>query len=194
MLNEEFQQQIDRCRNAFGKANFTENHVALIWRELCTLPVGQFEKIIETFVRQGKKPTPADFSKAYWEIRRIEGFRHVKVDTSEPSPSKISCLDCYETGFMFLKEFDGPGMFLMKCHCYIGSDTVTNWIPQWEKQLTGVFDRIQFPVTAFNPRIENSDSILGNADFWNKVENWRAKIKFSEEYWKHQRDESRGAG
>lgn len=103
----------------------------------------------------------------------------------------IECLDCHETGFVFLKEIGSSGTFLMRCLCEYGGRTETKFIPQWSRQLLGVFERLPFPVKSFNPGIEEGVGIFQES-FWTKVENWKAKIGLSEDYWKYQIEKQRG--
>lgn len=110
----------------------------------------------------------------------------------QQSNSQIECTHCYETGFAFLVEPDSRATILMRCICEKGRAAQTKYIPQWSKELLGVFEKMLFPVKSFRPGILDSDSDQQiHEKFWTKVENWKAKIQLSEDYWKYQIERNR---
>ena len=99
----------------------------------------------------------------------------------------MHCRYCQETGFRFLQDRDLPIPILMKCQCHYGSNTITKYIPQWSRELNGVFGDVEFPIKDFNPLRDIQDSQASMMDLiWRKVEEWKYKIQVSENYWKQQ--------
>lgn len=187
MIDFEFQNQMQRLTGTFGKNHFSDERMALIWRTVKELNKRQFENIVDHFLASFRQaPLPADFLKAYYEERRAAMTQQTTFQGSAQAEEKpLDCLECAETGFCFVKDETIQAPILMRCSCQMGANAVASHIPQWRPEIGGLFPRQKFPMEGFKPKLRIGEEVMGDG-FWARVERWKARIQFSEDYWKHQ--------
>lgn len=108
------------------------------------------------------------------------------------SPGTHVCINCFDTGFMFMKEHQKEGTFLVKCSCDFGKSRVTEFIPDFKPVLAQIFEKIPFPASSFIPPLaENATEEQVWSGIVDRMEKWRTKIKNSEKFWKHKIQENK---
>jgi hypothetical protein len=108
--------------------------------------------------------------------------------------NSIECFECFETGFIFIKDPDVKTPVLMRCSCKYGTQNTFGIIPQWSRELLGVFEKVKFPVDHFRPAPPTEVASLTTSEsFWVKAEAWSEKKKFSNDYWKQEIENAKKA-
>jgi hypothetical protein len=194
----EFESQIARLSDAFGKPGFTSERVALIYKYCGSLRAHQFTSIVDHFIATHRQaPLPQDFLKAYYEEKKREYQNHPTREAEHIT--EIECHDCYMTGWMFIKTKPTEPTVILHCSCQYGKILAETrgeqFIPRWDKcDVLFAWIRIPFPVKAFIPNTEERQKLLSTG-FSNIVERWNQKKKEAEKYWRELREkiESEGA-
>jgi hypothetical protein len=190
MLLHEFQKELSRCNEAFGKSNFSEARADMIWSYVKDLSGHQMKRIVDNFIASSRQaPLPQDFLKATYEEKKRTYFGDKAKDAEQQMQEyKINCERCFETGLVFTKDETLPSPLLMRCSCASGAEAFEIDIPQWTPEIGQVFVRQPFPLKHFIPSSNSGDlnlAIEGLAD------RWSAKKKFSAEFWRHQIEQAK---
>lgn len=132
-------------------------------------------------------PLPVDFAKALEDWRKnyyYQNGRNYGEKVEEAKAEEMSCLLCFETGILKIKHHDSDSFQkLMRCACDHGARCASS-LPQWDNALAGAFKKVALEAAWFNPRINENDSEKTiSSKIWNKVSDWKMKIKESEVYW-----------
>lgn len=100
-----------------------------------------------------------------------------------------ACDYCFDTGILFTKEETLPTLVLMRCACSAGVSSLDVGLPQWNYKIGAVYRRQTFPAKDFKP-LETDGDIGKSIEIL--AQEWNAKKKFSEEFWKYQIENSGG--
>lgn len=186
MNQPEFGNAMSDLVNSFPSKNYSTSQANLIFNQAKELSKHQFDKILEHFIMIAKFPSPAELIGAI----KLEKSKSKIWDESK-TEFRLSCEDCADTGFLFVKDAGLPQPLLMRCYCSEGSpnEEFKN-IPQWNKFIGQIYVKQSFPIQSFKPQggIETFVKKLAASEPIKILERWQARKKFSDEFWKHQKN------
>jgi hypothetical protein len=132
-------------------------------------------------------PVPADFAKSLEDWRKAFYYEHghnYGAEENEEVVEVIYCAFCFDSGIVKVEHHEPDGFKkLMRCSCDAGKINQSK-IPIWDNSLNAGFKRSAIDPSWFNPGItEAKDDFSLHKKIWGKMEEWKALIRKSEEYW-----------
>jgi hypothetical protein len=122
MIHSNFQFQIERLINTFGKGKFHDERIALIWDDVNTLDDVWFAKLVDGFLKtMHQAPLPIDFEMAARDARSRRGLASKMPEIHELN-LPITCLECSDSGIRFSEN-----NYVSRCSCSAGKARKERW-------------------------------------------------------------------
>lgn len=181
-----FIEQINRLTSVFGQSNFSPERVKIIKNHVEEMPQDEFRKTVNFMIETMKTaPLPSDFRNAAYAWKRSS-----KVFEDVVSVQSISCVDCYETGYIFCQLNGNEPITLVFCHCDHGIKSKEydriEFVPRWEKKVfenSYGFIKHDFPFKKFvpdQPESAEQDVFVANAK---QLSWWKSEKQKAFNYW-----------
>lgn len=132
MNHAEFQTQMARLCETFGKVAYGTERTKLIWREVQSLEARWFESAIDGFIGDRTAPMLGEFRQAAAGARRRESQQRdvAQVISLE---DRYRCNYCRDRGVYLCRSNVTPGLFAFRCHCPRGEQDERKAIPQYRE-------------------------------------------------------------
>lgn len=187
MINKNIHELLNTMRATYGENYFNEAKTIRIAKMLegATKDALIFieNEILDAHQRA---PTPAQIRDLFivWKKKNTKFCEEVyDIDP-------IRCIDCYESGFVFLKVTPKSRLTIAACYCDAGRITyqrqcADSHIPQYEKsfELMGM-EKQKFPVDFFKPKI-TTDEKTNEKSYKSKLASWLQFRNEQKDYWQH---------
>ena len=184
-----FVSEIERLKNTFDPKLFSDERKELIWGYVKMLTDDSFKDIVDTFLaeRPSKNPPlPTDFEKAAQnERKKIFDEKRKENIITRSERGRLDCDDCADSGVVEAKFKDGTSCVHFICVCHKNKNTCWE-LPLWGPEYYGEFTlMVAWPDRSqrWIPNGERPINII--------IEEYKARIKISEEYWLYRKQENK---
>lgn len=129
MTNEQFQTQLLRLQNTFGKASFSTDRIGLLWTEVKDMPEDWFRRVADKFIGSSRQsPMLPEFRE---EISRYRQWQHEQQKRQPPKEinenDRLKCSDCYGLGYFCCMNRPNKSIYVFKCRCDYGKRDQRNF-------------------------------------------------------------------
>jgi len=123
----EFETQIQRLVSTYGKAQYSEERVKIIWREVQSLSEADFSNIIEKMISECRQAPLIQEIKDYSAQAKIVQFNKKSNHTLS---GQGGCSTCKGTGTVLVRRLDDLTPWAFRCDCEAAK--LRNFkYPQW---------------------------------------------------------------
>lgn len=162
------QREIKELEKSFGGKGYSELQINAIYQMASRVPLGYFSAVCENFVLNSRyKPLPIDFKNA------LSSYHQQKRQEEREPEQKITCDQCFDTGYCFVHNDAGLDDLVSRCICDKGVEM--------RKDFPRAIHRGQiknFPIKKFTPG-ENGLEVV--------VQWWNGILAISKAYWDDKR-------
>lgn len=131
MNQQEFQNQMNRLAETFGKAAYGTERAKLIWREVKDLGAHWLERVVDEFIGGRSAPLLNEFRDAIAKERE-RSRPNVQEEAWDGRP-KSGCTYCFGNGVYICQLRTAGGFWAFRCHCDAGERDPRKGIPQFKE-------------------------------------------------------------
>ena len=137
MNREQFQVQLNRLVECFGKSAYGTERCALVWRAVDGQSIEWFKRTVDGFISSSRQaPMVVDFKDAAAEERERQwnGTKHLDTASAQWNP-RPACEYCRDNG-VYVATNRNPeivGLYAFRCHCERGHADPRRAIPQFKQ-------------------------------------------------------------
>lgn len=133
MNQAEFQTQVNRLSNTFGKTHFGSERLMLLWKRVQSFSSAWFQRTIDDLISTHRQPPlPNDFETAI-SMERERLWKEQKGETLYEIQAGYSCTTCKDTGVYVCHHPARGGMWGFRCPCQKGDADPRQAIPQYKQ-------------------------------------------------------------
>lgn len=130
----EFQSQINRLSEHFGKTKYSREFCQLLWKEVEQYPEFWFRSAVDEFIGDlSSSPLIKDFRERLSKEKQKANYREKKAREEQGFGNfDYNCQFCKDLGIYLCAYPEKPGLWAFRCQCDIGSQDSRN-IPQFKQ-------------------------------------------------------------